>query len=137
MILLADAAVAVAEVAVDAPTTGGAVTVVHVVDGDTLWAALAHPGQGLAAREKVRLVGIDCPEQDQRPWGPRAAARLGARGSESTRRSDRSSNPPASTASAGRTPRALSAPRRHATPSCPGVAGARVGRRRQPPPARP
>jgi micrococcal nuclease len=50
--------------------------VVHVVDGDTLWAEIAEPGHGLASREKVRLVGIDCPEQDQRPWGPQATARL-------------------------------------------------------------
>ena len=51
-------------------------TVVAITDGDTLWAELAQPGAGLAAREKVRLVGIDCPEKDQAPWGPQATARL-------------------------------------------------------------
>jgi micrococcal nuclease len=62
-----------------APATAGArvlATVVHVTDGDTLWAQLAQPGRGLAPREKVRLVGIDCPEEDQRPWGPQATTRL-------------------------------------------------------------
>jgi micrococcal nuclease len=52
--------------------------VVHIRDGDMFWAELAEPGAGLAAREKVRLVGIDCPETDQVPWGPQATARLTA-----------------------------------------------------------
>jgi micrococcal nuclease len=51
-------------------------TVVVITDGDTLWAEIAAPGHGLAPREKVRLVGIDCPEKDQAPWGPQATARL-------------------------------------------------------------
>jgi micrococcal nuclease len=55
-----------------------AATVVHIRDGDMFWAELAEPGAGLAAREKVRLVGIDCPETDQVPWGPQATARLTA-----------------------------------------------------------
>jgi micrococcal nuclease len=33
------------------------------------------PGHGLAPREKIRLVGIDCPETEQTPWGARATAR--------------------------------------------------------------
>jgi micrococcal nuclease len=53
-------------------------TVAAITDGDTLWAEIADPGQGLVSREKVRLVGIDCPEQGQAPWGPRATARLSA-----------------------------------------------------------
>jgi micrococcal nuclease len=51
---------------------------VHIADGDTFWAEIAVPGAGLAAREKVRLVGIDCPETDQVPWGAQATARLTA-----------------------------------------------------------
>jgi micrococcal nuclease len=51
-------------------------TVIAITDGDTLWAELAEPGQGLASREKVRLVGIDCSERDQAPWGAQATARL-------------------------------------------------------------
>ena len=53
-------------------------TVTRVVDGDTLWAEIAEPGHRLASREKVRLVGIDCPERDQTPRGPQATARLSA-----------------------------------------------------------
>jgi micrococcal nuclease len=53
-------------------------TVIAITDGDTLWAEIAEPGHGLAPREKVRLVGIDCPEEDQAPWGSRATARLTA-----------------------------------------------------------
>jgi micrococcal nuclease len=52
--------------------------VVSVVDGDTAWVAIAQPGRGLAAQEKVRVVGIDCPEQDQVPWGGAATERLRA-----------------------------------------------------------
>jgi hypothetical protein len=52
--------------------------VISITDGDTLWAELAQPGPGLAAREKVRLVGIDCPEKNHGPWGARASARLSA-----------------------------------------------------------
>jgi micrococcal nuclease len=61
------------------PATAGVrilAAVVHVTDGDTLWAEIAAPGHGLAQREKVRLVGIDCPEKDQAPWGTQATARL-------------------------------------------------------------
>jgi micrococcal nuclease len=50
--------------------------VVSVTDSDTLWAELPEPGHGLAPREKVRLVGIDCPEKEQAPWGAQAMARL-------------------------------------------------------------
>ena len=53
-------------------------TVVAITDGDTLWAEIVEPGEGLAAREKVRLVGIDCPEKDQAQWGAQATARLSA-----------------------------------------------------------
>jgi micrococcal nuclease len=53
-------------------------TVVHITDGDTLWAEIAVPGHGLAPREKTRLVGIDCPERGQAPWGAHATARLSA-----------------------------------------------------------
>jgi micrococcal nuclease len=51
-------------------------TVIHITDGDTIWVEIVEPGHGLAPREKVRLVGIDCPERDQAPWGARATARL-------------------------------------------------------------
>lgn len=44
-------------------------------DGDTLVARLSTVKSGLKGEEKVRLVGIDCPESAQR-WGPPAAARL-------------------------------------------------------------
>ena len=50
--------------------------VVRVSDGDTLVARLATVTPGLQNEEKVRLVGIDCPETGQAPWGSRAAARL-------------------------------------------------------------
>jgi endonuclease YncB( thermonuclease family) len=55
------------------PSTAGPrihATVVHVADGDTLWAEIARPGNGLASREKVRLVGIDCPEKDRARGAP-------------------------------------------------------------------
>ncbi len=51
-------------------------TVRRVADGDTVIATLQTPGRGLQATERIRLVGIDCPESRQRPWGPRATARL-------------------------------------------------------------
>lgn len=51
-------------------------TVMRVVDGDTLVAAIDTPGRGLRPTERVRLIGIDCPESRQVPWGPRATARL-------------------------------------------------------------
>lgn len=50
--------------------------VVRVSDGDTLVARLAKPRPGLKQEETVRLVGIDCPESGQAPWGSRAADRL-------------------------------------------------------------
>jgi endonuclease YncB( thermonuclease family) len=50
----------------------------RVVDGDTVWVDIVTPGRGVAPREKVRLVGIDCPESGQRPWGPRDGAASGA-----------------------------------------------------------
>lgn len=53
-----------------------AARVVRVSDGDTLVARLAKPRPGLKQRETVRLVGIDCPETGQAPWGSRATARL-------------------------------------------------------------
>jgi micrococcal nuclease len=53
-----------------------AAQVVHVSDGDTLVARLATLGPGLKKYEVVRLVGIDCPETGQAPWGSRATARL-------------------------------------------------------------
>lgn len=52
--------------------------VVHVSDGDTLVARLAKLGPGLKKYEMIRLVGIDCPETGQEPWGSRATARLAA-----------------------------------------------------------
>jgi micrococcal nuclease len=52
--------------------------VVHVSDGDTLVARLAKLRPGLKRYEMVRLVGIDCPEIGQAPWGSRATARLAA-----------------------------------------------------------
>lgn len=51
-------------------------TVRRVVDGDTIIAAIPTPGGGLQPTERVRLVGIDCPESSQIPWGPQATARL-------------------------------------------------------------
>jgi micrococcal nuclease len=52
--------------------------VVHVSDGDSLVARVAKLGSGLEKEATVRLVGIDCPETGQAPWGSRAAARLAA-----------------------------------------------------------
>jgi micrococcal nuclease len=51
--------------------------VVRVSDGDTLVARLATVTRGLKREEKVRLVGLDCPESTQR-GGPSATARLAA-----------------------------------------------------------
>lgn len=42
------------------------VTIIHFVDGDTLYAT--SPGSG---RFEIRLYGIDCPERNQ-PYGPQA-----------------------------------------------------------------
>lgn len=42
--------------------------VVRVSDGDTVAVA------GKGGIEKIRLLGIDCPEKAQAPWGPRAKA---------------------------------------------------------------
>ncbi len=55
-----------------------AAQVVHVSDGDTLVARVARLRAGLEKEETVRLVGIDCPETGQAPWGSRATARLAA-----------------------------------------------------------
>lgn len=44
--------------------------VLRVHDGDTV-SVILH-----GKREKVRLIGIDAPELDQRPWGRRAARHL-------------------------------------------------------------
>ena len=52
--------------------------VVRVIDGDTLVAHLATVRSGLQNKERVRLVGIDCPESKQVGWGSRATARLAA-----------------------------------------------------------
>jgi micrococcal nuclease len=53
-----------------------AAVVERVTDGDTLTARVLSPGRGLQPTERVRLVGIDCPERGQAPWGARAARRL-------------------------------------------------------------
>ncbi|MGH7342761.1 MAG: thermonuclease family protein [Candidatus Rokuibacteriota bacterium] len=53
-----------------------AAQVVHVSDGDTLVARLAELRSGLKKEETVRLVGLDCPETGQAPWGFRATAML-------------------------------------------------------------
>jgi micrococcal nuclease len=58
--------------------TGGVCPAVCPIGTATIALTLAESGAGLAAREKVRLVGIDCPEKDQGPWGARATARLSA-----------------------------------------------------------
>lgn len=46
------------------------VSVVRVHDGDTISVILN------GKREKVRLIGIDAPELDQRPWGSKAKKHL-------------------------------------------------------------
>lgn len=43
--------------------------VTRVYDGDTI--TVVYTGQR-GGKEKVRLIGVDCPERKQLPWGPRA-----------------------------------------------------------------
>lgn len=50
--------------------------VIAITDGDTLRAEIVTSAPALAASEKVRLVGIDCPELAQVPWGRVATTRL-------------------------------------------------------------
>lgn len=52
--------------------------VIRVSDGDTLVARLTTVRPGLKHEERVRLVGVDCPESGQRIWGSRATSRLTA-----------------------------------------------------------
>jgi len=52
-------------------------SVVHITDGDTLWAEIAEPGSGLPPARRSVWSGSTARNQ-QRQWGPQATARLAA-----------------------------------------------------------
>jgi micrococcal nuclease len=57
--------------------------VVRHVDGDTVYVAMPRPPGGLGTRERLRLLGVDCPEGGRTDPGERRLARAA---SEFTRR---------------------------------------------------
>ena len=76
--LIAAASVVTAQTPASPPADGRRISalVTRVIDGDTLVVAFSQQYPGLQAQERVRIIGVDCPESHQAPWGTRATRRL-------------------------------------------------------------